>query len=95
MESCLAEMRRNAALRELAFIANVADVPKPWNISRFEEVLGEPTQLALLRGMFEQLLKKLGSVVADLGLHRAGDSSCLRACVRGIVTLVPIDGASN
>ena len=79
MESCLAEMRRNAALRELAFIANVADVPKPWNISRFEEVLGEPMHLTLLREMFEQFLRKLGLVVPDLGRHTAGDSSCLSA----------------
>ena len=79
MESCLAEMRRNAALRELAFIANVADVPKPWNISRFEEVLGEPIHLTLLREMFEQFLRKLGMVVPDLGRHTAGDSSCLSA----------------
>jgi hypothetical protein len=79
MEHCLAELRRNAALRELAFIATVADVPKPWNISRFEEVLGETALLALLRGMFEQLIRKLGSVVPDLGHHTAGDSACLNA----------------
>ncbi|MGC9261491.1 MAG: transposase [Phycisphaerae bacterium] len=79
MELCLAEMRRNPALRELAFIPTVADVPKPWNMSRFEEVLGEPVFLALLREMFEQLIRKLGSVVPDLGRHTAGDSSCLSA----------------
>ena len=79
MEHCLAEMRRNPALRELAFIPTVADVPKPWNMSRFEEVLGEPVFLALLREMFAELIRKLGSVVPDLGRHTAGDSSCLSA----------------
>ncbi|MGC8553509.1 MAG: transposase, partial [Phycisphaerae bacterium] len=79
MEHCLAELRRNPALREVALIPSVQGVPKPWNMSRFEEVLGEPESLALIRGMFEELIGKLGSVVPDLGRHLAGDSSCLSA----------------
>ena len=79
MEQCLAELRRNPALRNLALISSVRGVPKPWNVSRFEEVLGEPELLALIRGMFEELIGKLGSVVPDLGRHLAGDSSCLSA----------------
>lgn len=79
MENCLAELRRNTALREVAMIPSVRDVPKPWNMSRFEETLGEPASLAVLREMFEQLIRKLGSVVPDLGQHTAGDSSSLGA----------------
>ena len=79
MEDCLAELRRNPALREVALIPAVQDVPKPWNMSRFEEVLGEPTSLALIRELFEALIRKLGTVVPDLGQHTAGDSSSLSA----------------
>ena len=79
MESCLAELRRNAALRELALITSLAKVPKPWNMSRFEEVLGAPEHQPLLREMFELLIQRLGSVVPEMGRHVAGDSSCLSA----------------
>ncbi len=79
MESCLAELRRNPALRELALIEQIADVPNPWNMTRFEEVLGEPEHLTLIRDMFATLISRLGAVVPDMGRHLAGDSSCLSA----------------
>lgn len=79
MEDCLAELRRNPALREVALIPSVRDVPKPWNMSRFAEALGEPASLVLLQEMFEQLVRKLGILVPELGRHTAGDSSSLSA----------------
>src|SRR5574337_1597915 len=42
LEACLADLRRNAALRKLIGIESEAGVPKPWNMSRFLEVLGQP-----------------------------------------------------
>ena len=79
MESCLADLRRNAALRELAMIADVEKVPKAWNMSRLEEVLGAPEHQKLLRDMFELLTRKLAFMVPEMGRHVAGDSSCLSA----------------
>lgn len=79
MESALAEFRRNPALRELALINDVTQVPKPWNMSRFEEVLGEPELQDMLREIFQTLIQRLGAAVPDLGRHVAGDSSSLSA----------------
>ncbi|MDA8378933.1 MAG: transposase [Planctomycetia bacterium] len=79
MAACLADLGRNPLLRELCLIDSPAGVPKPWNMSRFEEVLGEPKHLTLLREMFNKLIRKLGSVVPDLGQHTAADSACLKA----------------
>jgi hypothetical protein len=80
-EACLADLRRNAALRQLIGIASEAGVPKAWNLSRFLDVLGQPAHLALLRQTFDRLIQPLGAVVPDLGRHTAGDASglCARA----------------
>jgi Transposase domain (DUF772) len=40
-EAVLAELRRNGGLRRLIGIESEAGEPKPWNISRFEDVLGQ------------------------------------------------------
>ena len=40
MEAMLGELRRNAGLRALIGIDCEAKVPRKWNVSRFEEVLG-------------------------------------------------------
>src|SRR5512137_2973003 len=71
IEACLAELRRNAGLRRLLGIESEAGVPKAWNMSRFLDVLGRPAHLALLRQTFDQLIQRLGAVVADLGRHTA------------------------
>src|SRR6516165_2512970 len=44
-ESCLAELHRNAALYRLLGISRVEDIPKPWNVSRFLEALGQEPHL--------------------------------------------------
>jgi hypothetical protein len=77
MEACLEELERNAALRLLIGIEAEQDVPKPHNMSRFAATLGEEPHLSLLRGVFDQLVQRLGAVVLDLGKHTAGDSTGL------------------
>lgn len=79
IESCLAELRRNPDLRGLIGIAEPKDVPSSWAMSRFGKTLGLPEHLALIRGMFDDMVKRLGLVVANLGRDVAGDSTALAA----------------
>jgi hypothetical protein len=79
LEACLADLRRNAALRKLIGITSEAGVPKAWNLSRFLDVLGQPAHLELLRNTFDRLIQPLSAVVPDLGRNTAGDASGLSA----------------
>lgn len=79
IEACLAELRRNAALRRLIGIEHETQVPRKWNLSRFQRVLGEPPHLDLLREMFDVMVRRLGSAVKDLGRRTAGDATGLSA----------------
>ena len=54
-------------------------MPKPWNISRFEEVLGQEPHRTLLKEVFDVLIQRLGVAVADLGRDTAGDATALSA----------------
>jgi hypothetical protein len=47
-EAVLAELRRNAGLRALIGIDSEAGVPKPWNLSRVEDTLGQEPHRSLL-----------------------------------------------
>jgi hypothetical protein len=78
-EAMLAELRRNDGLRRLIGIQSEAGVPKPWNMSRFEEVLGQEPHRTLLRGVFDDLIARLGAAVDDLGVDTAGDATGLSA----------------
>lgn len=78
-EACLAELRRNAGLRQLIGIEREDQVPKKWNISRFQAVLGSQPHLTLLNDMFNVMVQRLGSVVKDLGRRTAGDATGLSA----------------
>ena len=49
LEATLGELRRNEGLRKLIGIENEQDVPKKWNVSRFQEVLGNEVHVPLLR----------------------------------------------
>ncbi|MCX5671349.1 MAG: transposase [Planctomycetota bacterium] len=77
-DACLGDLRRNAALRRLVGIQREADVPKKWNVSRFLKVLGAEPHLGLLHDVFDTMIRTLGGVVRDLGMHTAGDSTGLR-----------------
>jgi len=79
LEACLAELCRNAALRRLIGIESEKQVPKKWNMSRFQEVLGQGPHATHLKAIFSRLVKQLGSVVPDLGQHTAGDATALNA----------------
>lgn len=79
IEGCLAELRRNAGLRRLIGIESEDQVPKKWNMSRFQEVLGEEPHRTHLKAIFSTIVRKLGSVVSDLGKHTAGDATALNA----------------
>jgi hypothetical protein len=78
-ESCLAELHRNAALYRLLGISRVEDIPKPWNVSRFLEALGQEPHLPELRKVFDVLVRRLGRAVPDLGRDSAADSTGLSA----------------
>jgi hypothetical protein len=78
-EAVLAELRRNEGLRRLIGIESEQGVPKKWNVSRFEEVLGQEPHRTLLKEVFNVLIQHLGTAVAELGRHTAGDATGLSA----------------
>ena len=78
-EACLAELRRNADLRRLIGIESEDGVPKKWNMSRFEEVLGREPHRSLLKEVYNVMVQRLGGAVPDLGRDTAGDATGLSA----------------
>jgi hypothetical protein len=78
-EAVLGELRRNEGLRRLIGIESEAGVPKPWNMSRFEEVLGQEPHRTHLKEIFNVLIQRLGIAVGDLGRDTAGDATGLSA----------------
>ena len=79
MESCLAELRRNADLRRLIGIESENQVPNSWNISRFMETLGQEPFRSYLTEIFNTMVQRLGEAVPDLGENLAGDATGLKA----------------
>jgi hypothetical protein len=73
-EACLAELRRNEPLRRLIGIESEGGVPSKWNVSRFEETLGEQPHRTLLKGVFEKLVRNLAEAEPTLG-RRTGQPS--------------------
>ena len=78
-EAVLAELRRNEGLRRVISIESESGVPNKWNMSRFEEVLGQEPHRTLLKEIFNVLIQRLGVAVADLGRDTAGDATDLSA----------------
>jgi hypothetical protein len=78
-EAVLGDLRRNDGLRRLIGIESETGVPNPWNISRFEDVLGQEPHRTLLKEVFDVLIQRLGVAVADLGRNTAGDATALSA----------------
>ena len=76
---CLAELHRNPPLCRLIDIAHEEQIPKPWNLSRFLDVLGQPPHLDALRAVFDTLACRLAVAVPDLGRNTAGDATALSA----------------
>jgi hypothetical protein len=78
-EACLAELRRNEPLRRLIGIQSEDGVPKKWNMSRFQQTLGREPYRSQRQWIFDQMIRRLGLVVDDLGQSTAGDSTALHA----------------
>ena len=79
MQLTLDELKRNADLRRLGGMEAVAEVPKPWNMSRFLALLGKEPYRTMLAGVFDAMVRRLGGAVPDLGRHASGDSTHLSA----------------
>ena len=60
-------------------IEHEQDVPHGSNLSRFLAVLDQEPYLSMLRTVFDDLAKRLGVAVPNLGRHTAGDSTGLSA----------------
>ena len=75
--ACLAELHRNPALCRLIDITLEKQIPHDWNLSRFLEVLGQEPHLSALREVFNELVRRLGRAVPDLGRATAGDATAL------------------
>jgi hypothetical protein len=73
----LAELARNEGLARLIGIEKPEDVPGPWNISRFLDVLGQEPHRSELRRIFDTMVRRLAVAVPDLGRDTAGDSTAL------------------
>jgi len=78
-EACLGELRRNPSLQKLIGIEQPEQIPQGWNVSRFLEVLGQDPHRTQLQKMFNEMAKRLGLTVPDLGKDTAGDSTWLNA----------------
>jgi hypothetical protein len=83
MEACLADLKRNAGLRQIIGIPSEKKVPKKWNMSRFEEALGMEPHRTLLKDIFNVMVQRLGEAVPDLGRTTAGDATALNARRKG------------
>ena len=83
-EATLGELRRNEGLRRLIDIESEARVPKPWNISRFEEVLGQEPHRSLLKDVFDVLIRAWDSRSPTwAGTPPATPPGCRRGASRG------------
>lgn len=59
IEACLAELRRNEALRRMIGINTEHRVLKSRNMSRFLKLLGQKPHSHLLRQIFDRLIRRL------------------------------------
>jgi hypothetical protein len=78
-DACLAEVGRNPALKRLLGVETDGQIPHHWNLSRFLDVLGHPAHLAAMRTSFDLMVRRLATVVPDLGRRTAGDATALSA----------------
>ena len=79
MVAMLEELHRNPALCHLIGIDNEDQIPRKYNMSRFEEVLGMDAHLPYLMDIFPTMVRLLASEVKDLGKNSAGDASALHS----------------
>src|SRR3954470_24116796 len=79
-EAVLGELRRNAGLRALIGLDSEAAVPKPWNISRFEDALGREPHRSLLKAIFNGLIKRVLPAEARAGVGNGGHADSTWSC---------------
>ena len=79
VEATLADLRRNRDLRRLIGVEEENGVPKKWNVSRFQAVLGNEVHLPLLEEIFDGMVERLAEAVPRLGRRTAGDATALAA----------------
>jgi hypothetical protein len=75
--ACLAELHRNPPLCRLLGVTAEDHIPNGHNLSRFLDVLGQEPHLSALRQVFDDLARRLGTAVPELGRHTAGDATAL------------------
>ena len=68
IKACMADLRRNKALRRLIGIESEAKAPRDYNTSRFLTVLGREPH----RGLFKEVFEPMARAVKDLGARKKG-----------------------
>jgi len=63
-------------------IESESQVPKKWNMTRFQETLGREPHRSLLREIFDEMARGLSKRVDDLGEQVSGDATVLSARAR-------------
>lgn len=95
IEDTLDELGRNPTLCQLIGIRSPAGIPRPWNLSRFLDTLGQEPHLSACRAAFDALVKQLGAAVPGLGKHTAGDSTALAARAKRDAAAVAVEMAQG
>jgi DDE family transposase len=91
----LAQRHRNPSLCRLLDIATADQIARDGNLSRFLDVLGQPTHRNHLHAIFDHLARHLGMAVPDLGRECAGDSTPLNARPKASAKAVAAEGAEG
>jgi hypothetical protein len=84
VESLLRELKRNGQLRQVCgfeLAKGLEAVPPSWAFSRF--LAGVMEQQALIQGMFDTLVEKLGQVLPGFGATLAADGKAINSFARG------------
>ena len=77
VEAVLAELQRNEGLRRLIGIEHEREVPRKWNVSRFQKTLGRSPHRELLHETFDAMVRRLAEAIPQLGRRTAGDATAL------------------
>jgi hypothetical protein len=73
------ELKRNGSLRRLVGIESLERVPQRYHFTRFVKRLSSQEGREQLRGLFEELVRRLGEALPELGRHLAVDATAVHA----------------
>ncbi len=62
-------------LHRLLGLETEDQIPNHWNLLRFLDVLGHPAHLTAMLARFDAMVRRLATVVSDLGHRVAGDAT--------------------